>query len=465
MPADRPQTLFSLLSEENGWESAVFLPRLSVAPPDQYGRGEGQTLRQQTALVVDILWRAYLFDLAPEEYRKSLPTTPLLWFEHHDTTEVNAAQRRGVFHYALRERRHLPFEHLLRCLDPDPGSVLYFAHLLLPHITWNHLPSARQYQNDLDSIDLLSFHADAKMIDCWGDDEHLVVQGQQRYLLQLQYVDRLVGELIRRLKEVDLFDRCLLIATADHGVSFRPGQPRRRAVAGNLADILSVPLFVKRPFQESGGISDQPVESVDILPTVADVLGIELELPTDGWSIFDTSRPLRRQTTFCQGVEKTFVEADLVARSDVPATIRRRFGDPQDPDAIFRIGPAPELIGRSVDEFERSATPRVELTFLRYGDVLDESPDAIVPCFFEGHVTSSTSESGSLVLAVAINGTIRAVTRTYRVDGFFDRWSAMVPESCLRMGKNDVQFFAVSGSGPQRRLSPCTTSRATERQR
>ena len=39
-----------------------------------------------------------------------------------------------------------------------------------------------------------------------------------------------------RLDETGLYDRALIIVTADHGVSFRPGGRRRRATVSNLAD-------------------------------------------------------------------------------------------------------------------------------------------------------------------------------------------------------------------------------------
>ena len=39
---------------------------------------------------------------------------------------------------------------------------------------------------------------------------------------------------------------------------------------------MSVPLFIKLPGQTEGRIDDRNVESVDILPTIADVLGISI---------------------------------------------------------------------------------------------------------------------------------------------------------------------------------------------
>ena len=50
--------------------------------------------------------------------------------------------------------------------------------------------------------------------------------------------------------------------------------PRRELARGgeNAAEILSVPLLVKLPEQRFGSVSDRNVETVDVLPTVLDVL-------------------------------------------------------------------------------------------------------------------------------------------------------------------------------------------------
>ena len=52
----------------------------------------------------------------------------------------------------------------------------------------------------------------------WRDDKRwLVVQAQQRYLLEVGYVDRFVAEVLERLDATGLYDRALIVVTADHG--------------------------------------------------------------------------------------------------------------------------------------------------------------------------------------------------------------------------------------------------------
>ena len=100
-------------------------------------------------------------------------------------------------------------------------------------------------------------------------------QGYQRYLLQLGYVDSMLGRLMRRMRAEKLYDRSMIVVTADHGISFRSDVSRRVVGPENVGDIANVPLFVKLPGQQSGHLDAAPV-TTDILPTVADTVGVRL---------------------------------------------------------------------------------------------------------------------------------------------------------------------------------------------
>ena len=127
-----------------------------------------------------------------------------------------------------------------------------------------------------------------------GDDVWLVDQAYQQHLTQVGYVDGVIGELIARLEEAGLYDDTMIIVLADHGITVRPGIPHRRVVTEEtVGDIAAIPLFIKRPHQEQGGIDDYRAETVDVLPTIADVLGIDLPWTTDGTSLFGDDRPER----------------------------------------------------------------------------------------------------------------------------------------------------------------------------
>ena len=45
----------------------------------------------------------------------------------------------------------------------------------------------------------------------WDDEPWLVLQGYQRYLLQVGFVDTLVGRVLRTLDEAGIYDRSLIV--------------------------------------------------------------------------------------------------------------------------------------------------------------------------------------------------------------------------------------------------------------
>jgi hypothetical protein len=176
----------------------------------------------------------------------------------------------------------------LESIRPSQRPQLAVLHVLLPHEPLQYLPSGRKYRGP--SIE-------GYVWDQWSRDEQLVARGYQRYLLQVGYVDLVLKRIIGRLKAEGLWDRSLFIVTADHGVSFRAGEHRRLVNAGNIYDIAPIPLFVKRPSQLSGAIDDRSARSVDIVPTIADVLGIDLPWKVDGRSLLVADRPYPSNVT------------------------------------------------------------------------------------------------------------------------------------------------------------------------
>jgi hypothetical protein len=461
MPGDLPQNLFSVLEAAGGDGSAIFEPVSRLALPRHLTATAvaGKSAAERATAIIPTLARVFLFHLLPEDLHQYLPAIPRLWFGLSNSEHVNRKQRQGLFRYNWGQDRNDQFDHFLDCLDDSREPVLYFQHILLPHVPWCYLPSGRRYLAESNQFELLNFDTHNQVADFWGTDDLFVAQSAQRYLLQLEYVDRLVGRLLDRLRATGLFDKCLLVVTADHGICFRTGQFRRVPDAGNLADILSIPLFVKLPGQNAGAISDRNVENIDILPTISEVLGIEMHLPVDGQSLVDAAAPERNEKKYYASGQLSTVRPSILNAARSTGEIHSRFGSALDGQAFYRVGPSPDLVGRSVETLPASPGPPVEIELTRGGTLYSSDPQDLVPCYLQGRVRSAAGFEEPIRFAVAINGTIRAVTRTYLLDGVRDRWSAIVPEAAYHEGENDVQYFAIDGAPPDLRLRPCLVKR------
>jgi arylsulfatase A-like enzyme len=91
-----------------------------------------------------------------------------------------------------------------------------------------------------------------------------------------RFTDRLLGTFLRRLHGTGLWDKAVVVVTADHGVSFRGGDLRRHPTKTNLAELAFTPLFIRVPGQEQARVVDAHVQTLDILPTLADALGVKI---------------------------------------------------------------------------------------------------------------------------------------------------------------------------------------------
>lgn len=95
----------------------------------------------------------------------------------------------------------------------------------------------------------------------------------------IRYTDAFLARLFHRLKDLGLYERLLIVVTSDHGEEL--GEHSRARIYGAHCDsaydeVLRVPLVVRLPgMPRRGAVSDEPVQLVDVAPTVLDLLGLE----------------------------------------------------------------------------------------------------------------------------------------------------------------------------------------------
>ena len=141
-----------------------------------------------------------------------------------------------------------------------------------------------------------------------------------------------------RLKQEGLWDRALVVVTADHGVSFRAGSPFKESDDKNVADIMSVPLFIKLPGQHGGSVSDRNVQSIDVLPTIADALDVELPWQTDGRSAFGEPQPPGKLIQYLGATRSRAIDtAELAGLRQEAVRRKLTLFDGNDPDRPRRL--------------------------------------------------------------------------------------------------------------------------------
>jgi sulfatase-like protein len=425
-----PHNLFTLLGRHYKMHVGETITHLCPAKLCG-GQLFATSLRYRLSLFTQDVGVVYAHLVVPDSYEDRLPSTALSW----------TGFRRRV---ERRTGRLAMWKRFLDTIEPPHGRpTLNLIHIELPHAPFVLLPSCRQSATGLTANGLESDG------DTWKHD-WLATQQFQRHLLQLQCTDRLLGDLIDRMRRAGTYDKSLIVLTADEGDSFWPGGHRRALTTANIADIAFVPLFVKRPGQRTRDVDDHPVQGVDVLPTIADVLGIRIPWHVDGTSTFHHVDPKRLTVMYAHGEAHPRLQALLPKRQ---ATLRRQvqlFGTGA---SLYRIGPHQELLGKDVSTLPTLASDGARGTIANQGLLRDLPSDPfVVPTPLVGAVHANGVDENQPV-AVAVNGRVAAVGRTYREGSEID-YSLMAPERAFHTGRNHVQVFLVVGSGDSVQLRP-----------
>jgi hypothetical protein len=316
------------------------------------------------------------------------------------------------------------FERFLETLD-GRRRALSFMHLILPHRPWHYLPTGQSYVSRRSYSESLFAR--------WPHDPWPSTVGYQRHLLQLEFVDRLMGDLVRRLKEVGLYDRAVIVVTADHGSSFRPDDEPRILTRTNVGDVASVPLFVRAPGQRRGRIDDSAVDSTDILPLIARQLHVRLP-----WSAGARSRAKLTIYREKDGGSVVIDRPRLEELRDAAVARKQELFPGGDP---FRIGPHRELIGAPLAALATSGRTPIRATLDAPEHFRTVDPRArTIPIDVSGVVRGVPARPRAI--AVALNARIAATGWTI-VDGGGEHFTVLLPPGRLRRGRNAIEVYAI----------------------
>jgi arylsulfatase A-like enzyme len=124
-----------------------------------------------------------------------------------------------------------------------------------------------------------------------GDPDYYVA----RYDGEIRYADDALGAFIERLRALDLYDRTLMVVTADHGETL--DEPTHHRYFGHefvaYEEDARIPLIVHEPAGHRRLAAVDPgtaVPSIDVAPTILDLLGVEVPAEFEGRSLLRATR-------------------------------------------------------------------------------------------------------------------------------------------------------------------------------
>lgn len=186
------------------------------------------------------------------------------------------------------DRRFFLFVHTYEMHAPHRRRQPFFDDLA-------HAASVAPVQFDLDLVtkpwlDLIApgdyFVVDRPGAEDWSADltpDEVETVGIM-YDSALATVDDQVGRLLDHIRSLGLSGRTLVVVTSDHGEAL--GEDGRAGHAYLDDYNLMVPLILEMPdASHAGGVIDTQVRLIDLMPTVLDVVGVNIPGPMDGRSL------------------------------------------------------------------------------------------------------------------------------------------------------------------------------------
>ena len=468
LAADYPGNLLERLKASQLFEMAVFEPVSRLGPatlnhrplPERFPLSKSIELLQTLAAVYPRL----IFTTDTPVW---FPIIPKSWFgipiNRRTGWEYFSGEPTGLFHYPGTEYRRQQQQHFLKCLQPTDKPLFCFFHTVFPHYPWSFLPSGEQYQSEFAAPDRPSA-ARGELGEDWDQDPAAVLRNEFRYRLQVGAVDHFIGQLLDQLEVTGLFDRCLLIVTADHGVSFRPGHSRRLPDALNSAEIFSVPLFIKFPGQTTGSVDDRNVESIDLYPTIAEVLGMEIPDAVEGIPLSAELRRGRKTIYFEKTM--TILEPEFPQRL---AAIQRQFE--QFGHAALDLPPVamsshPDWHGCPINQFVIEEPSIVGEQFdlhlpLKESEVKMEI--VLEPRLVTGSIEARDLPEIPAEVILVIDGIVRDTSKTYWIEGSKHGFQFLIPHSVIAGELGSMELYLASSLKPDSPLRFLRTDQIARR--
>ncbi len=204
------------------------------------------------------------------------------------------------------------------------------------------------------------------------------------------------------------------------------------------------PLFIKAPNQGEGVVDSIPARTVDVLPTLADYLGLELPWDHEGQSLVSDQRemrPLEIEARAGHTVELSDPEGGV---QSAVARLQSVFGTPGGSLELYSLGVYDDLLGQTPEQVVVGSSglmARVDEAW-RLAHVAPKT-GFFVPGFVHGHLDGDVGEG--LHVGVAVNGEIGTIVPVFEVDGDGARFNAIVPDESFVAGFNDLEVVAISG--------------------
>lgn len=425
-----PKSVFSLFENTHNIFSVESMTKL--APENQTLDDSIPPIKERIVFLSCDAFFVYSHLVAPASLKVKLPPINGQWADFCMPREKNTPV---TIEWPYLGKKTDTIKQFIESFHKSHDPTFYFLHSLLPHFPFIYTATGKTHSNKFRVMTQDFRRPTGK--NNWPN-ETIANLAYQAHLIQLSFADRLLGHVLDQLDRLELFAKSLIVVTADHGASFywdSSDLATDKLRQLQASDTMYVPLFIKRPHQSQSTISDRLVETIDVLPTIADLLDVEIPWEIDGFSAFTDKAPMRNRIGMF-GMKMEFgkdIEPDHLS-------LKRKiklFGT-RNREGLFAIGPHQEIVGKPISAFLTEES-KEKVEFFKHARYPNNKPNgARVQAYVEGEITNELRilNPDNLQIAVAINGTIASTTTSTGMT-----ISSLMPKKKLE-ADNKIHFLA-----------------------
>jgi len=187
-----------------------------------------------------------------------------------------------------KQHLHIPSaedvnKHAINWIKNQKGKFFLWIHYMDVHEPY----APPNYENQKEMLYLITKYRDFPNMLTENEIQKLI----DLYDLEIEYTDKAMSDLFKKLKELNCFDNSIIIISADHGDAF--GEHGTLGHGGKFRaqvydEVIRVPLIVYG-YKKKGVLIDRQVQLLDVAPTICEMIDIPMSASFFGESLFSSS--------------------------------------------------------------------------------------------------------------------------------------------------------------------------------
>ena len=130
----------------------------------------------------------------------------------------------------------------------------------------------------------------------------------------IRYVDQYIGRLIKKTKQLGIYDDLMIVIVSDHGEHFGEHSPLFYDYHGRdyYEEFIKVPIIIKYPGQTKRKVLNHPVSLIDVVPTILDYYKIEAPSFIQGESLAKPYSKRKTKTIVSEAITERNIETKMI---------------------------------------------------------------------------------------------------------------------------------------------------------